>query len=257
MNDDQLLRYARHIMLSDIDIEGQEKLLAARVLVVGLGGLGSPVALYLAASGVGSLTLADFDLVDLSNLQRQIIHTTASIGEPKTLSAKRQLREINPDIEIRLVQQRMSLETLEGEVALAHIVVDCTDNFEVRFAINDACLRQQTTLVSGAAVRLEGQLMVVDAVSRDMPCYRCLYQSGSEGALNCSETGIAAPVVGAIGTLQALEALKLIVGIGESLAGYLLTFDALYMDWRKLKLPQNPNCEACNNLRVYRTASDR
>ena len=254
MNDDQLLRYARHIMLPDIDIEGQEKLLAARVLVVGLGGLGSPVALYLGASGVGSLTLADFDLVDLSNLQRQIIHTTASIGEPKTVSAKRQLHEVNPDIEIRLVQQRMSLETLEDEVALADIVVDCTDNFEVRFAINDACLRQQTTLVSGAAVRLEGQLMVVDAVSKGMPCYRCLYQSGSESALDCSETGIAAPVVGAIGTLQALEALKLIVGIGESLAGYLLTFDARYMDWRKLKLPQNPNCESCNNFRVYLTA---
>jgi molybdopterin/thiamine biosynthesis adenylyltransferase len=255
LNDDQLLRYARHIMLPDIDIEGQEKLLAARVLVVGLGGLGSPVALYLAASGVGSLTLADFDLVDLSNLQRQIIHTTASIGEPKTVSAKRQIHEVNPDIEIRLVQERMSLETLEDEVALAGIVVDCTDNFEVRFAINDACLRQQTTLVSGAAVRLEGQLMVVDAVSKGMPCYRCLYQSAAEGALNCAETGIAAPVVGAIGTLQALEALKLIVGIGESLAGYLLTFDARYMDWRKLKLPQNPNCESCNNFRVYRTAA--
>jgi adenylyltransferase/sulfurtransferase len=249
LNDDQLLRYARHIMLPDIDIEGQEKLLAARVLIVGLGGLGSPVALYLAASGVGSLTLADFDLVDLSNLQRQIVHTTSSIGEPKTVSAKRQLHEVNPDIEIRLIQQRMSLATLEDEVALADIVVDCTDNFEARFAINDACLRQRTTLVSGAAVRLEGQLMVVDAVGEDMPCYRCLYSSASEGALNCSETGIAAPVVGAIGTLQALETLKLIVGFGESLAGYLLTFDARYMDWRKLKLPQNPDCEACTNLK--------
>jgi len=236
-------------MLPDIDIEGQEKLLAARVLIVGLGGLGSPVALYLAASGVGSLTLADFDLVDLSNLQRQIVHTTSSIGEPKTVSAKRQLHEVNPDIEIRLVQQRMSLATLEDEVALADIVVDCTDNFEARFAINDACLRQRTTLVSGAAVRLEGQLMVVDAIGEGMPCYRCLYPSASEGALNCSETGIAAPVVGAIGTLQALETLKLIVGIGESLAGYLLTFDARYMDWRKLKLPQNPDCEACTNFR--------
>ena len=242
-------------MLPDIDIEGQEKLLAARIFIVGLGGLGSPVALYLAASGVGSLTLADFDLVDLSNLQRQIIHTTASIGEPKTVSAKRQMHGVNPDIEIRLVQRRMTMETLEDEVALADIVVDCTDNFEVRFAINDACLRQQTTLISGAAVRLEGQLMVVDAVSKDMPCYRCLYQSGSESPLDCSETGIAAPVVGAIGTLQALEALKLIVGIGQSLAGYLLTFDARYMDWRKLKLPQNPNCESCNNFRVYRTAA--
>lgn len=232
-------------MLPDIDIDGQEKLLAARVFIIGLGGLGSPVALYLAASGVGSLTLADFDSVDLSNLQRQIVHTTASIGEPKTVSAKRQLHEVNPDIEIRLIHERMSLATLEDEVTLADIVVDCTDNFEVRFAINDACLRQQTTLVSGAAVRLEGQLMVVDSSNKDMPCYRCLYQHASDGALNCSETGIAAPVVGTIGTLQALETLKLIVGIGESLAGYLLTFDARYMDWRKLKLPQNPDCEAC------------
>ena len=232
-------------MLPDIDIEGQEKLLAAHVLIIGLGGLGSPVSLYLAASGVGSLTLADFDSVDLSNLQRQIVHTTASIGEPKTVSAKRQLQQLNPDTDIRLIQGKMDLETLEAEVGLADIVVDCTDNFTVRFAINDACLRQGITLVSGAAVRLEGQLMVIDAEDKTMPCYRCLYQSASEEALNCAETGIAAPVVGAIGILQALETLKLIVGIGESLAGYLLTFDARYMDWRKLKLPQNPDCQGC------------
>ncbi len=247
MNDEQLLRYARHIMLPEIDIEGQEKLLAAKVLVIGLGGLGSPVSLYLAASGVGSLTLADFDQVDISNLQRQIVHTTDSLGEAKPESAKRFLQSINPGVEIRTINDRMTLEQLHEEVDRADIVVDCTDNFEVRFAINDACLKARTILVSGAAVRMEGQLMVIDPVSPGMPCYRCLYHDAGDTELNCSTTGIAAPVVGTIGTLQALETLKLIVGVGESLAGYLLTFDAKYMDWRKLKLPKNPDCPACSS----------
>lgn len=242
MNDEQLMRYARHIMLPDIDIEGQEKLLAAKVLVIGLGGLGSPLALYLAASGVGSLVLADFDRVDLSNLQRQIVHTTQSIGNPKPESAKKTLLEINPDCDIRTITDRLSIERLEEETALADIVVDCTDNFEVRYAINDACLKTKTPLVSGAASRMEGQLMVIDPTDPDKPCYRCLYDNTGETELNCSTTGIAAPVVGTIGTLQALETLKLIVGTGESLAGYLVTFDARYHDWRKLKLPKNPNC---------------
>lgn len=249
MNDEQLLRYARHIMLPDIDVEGQEKLLATKVLVIGLGGLGSPVALYLAASGVGELVLADFDTVDLSNLQRQIVHTNASVGEAKPESAKKTLKAINPDTRIRTINSRLTLEQLEEEVQAADLVMDCTDNFEVRFAINDACLRQQTNLVSGAAVRMEGQLMVVDASNPDKPCYRCLYDEASDQQLNCAETGIAAPVVGTIGTLQALEALKMILGIGESLAGYILTFDARYMDWRKLKLPQRPDCPSCTTLR--------
>lgn len=249
MHDEQLLRYARHIMLPDIDVEGQEKLLATKVLVIGLGGLGSPVALYLAASGVGELVLADFDTVDLSNLQRQIVHTNASVGEAKPESAKKTLKAINPDTRIRTINSRLTLEQLEEEVQAADLVMDCTDNFEVRFAINDACLRQQTNLVSGAAVRMEGQLMVVDASNPDKPCYRCLYDEASDQQLNCAETGIAAPVVGTIGTLQALEALKMILGIGESLAGYILTFDARYMDWRKLKLPQRPDCPSCTTLR--------
>lgn len=249
MNDEQLLRYARHIMLPDIDVEGQEKLLAAKVLVIGLGGLGSPVALYLAASGVGELVLADFDTVDLSNLQRQIVHSSASVGEAKPESAKKTLHAINPDTRIRTINSRLTLEQLEEEVQAADLVMDCTDNFEVRFAINDACLRQKTDLVSGAAVRMEGQLMVVDTRNPDKPCYRCLYDEASDQQLNCAETGIAAPVVGTIGTLQALEALKIIVGIGESLAGYILTFDARYMDWRKLKLPQRPDCPSCATLR--------
>lgn len=237
-------------MLPDIDVAGQEKLLAAKVLIIGLGGLGSPVSLYLAASGVGELVLADFDTVDLSNLQRQIVHTTSSVGEPKPESARKTLQSINPETRIRTLCTRMTLEELEEEVQAADLVVDCTDNFEVRFAINDACLRQRTNLVSGAAVRMEGQLMVVDATDPEKPCYRCLYQETTNEELNCAETGIAAPVVGAIGTLQALEALKLIVGIGESLAGYMLSFDARYMDWRKLKLPQRADCESCQKLRV-------
>ena len=242
MNDEQLLRYARHIMLPEIDVAGQEKLLAARVLVIGLGGLGSPVSLYLAASGIGSLTLADFDTVDLSNLQRQIVHKTNRIGDLKTESARQSLLEINPDIDIRTLGERLTITELESETAMADVVVDCTDNFEVRYAINDACLKSKTRLVSGAAVRLEGQLMVIDPTNPDMPCYRCLYGDATDVELNCATTGIAAPVVGTIGTLQALETIKLIVGIGEPLAGFLLTWDAKYMDWRKLKLPKNPDC---------------
>ena len=237
-------------MLPDIDITGQEKLLAAKVLVVGLGGLGSPVSLYLAASGVGSLTLADFDTVDLSNLQRQIIYTTDSIGEPKPESARRFLHNINPDVEINAITHRLTHQQLEEEVNKADVVIDCTDNFEVRFAINDACLKAGVMLVSGAAVRMEGQLMVVDPRDKNLPCYRCLYLDKPDTEINCAQTGIAAPVVGAIGVLQALEAMKILVGLGESLAGYLLTFDAKYMEWRKLKLPQNPDCTACRDLKI-------
>lgn len=246
MNDDQLMRYARHIMLPDIDIAGQERLLAAKVLVVGVGGLGSPVALYLAASGIGSLTLADLDEVELSNLQRQIVHTTGNLGQPKPESARQTLAQINPDVEVRTICERMTLEQLETETERADVVVDCTDNFEVRYAINSACVKTGTPLVSGAAVRLEGQLMVIDPRQSDKPCYRCLYDNAGETELNCATTGIAAPVVGAIGTLQALETLKLIIGLGETLAGYLLTFDAKHMDWRKLKLPKNPQCATCS-----------
>lgn len=245
MNDEQLLRYARHIMLPDIDIAGQERLLAARVLIIGLGGLGSPVAMYLAASGVGNLILADFDTVDLSNLQRQIVHRNESVGELKTHSARQTLASINPDINIRTIDEKLSLDSLEKEVADADLVMDCTDNFEVRFAINDACVRQKTTLVSGAAVRMEGQLMVIEPGDPTNPCYRCLYEEASDNALNCAETGIAAPVVGTIGTLQALEAVKILTGIGTSLAGYLLTFDAKRMDWHKLKLPKYKDCKTC------------
>ena len=245
MDDTQLLRYARHIMLPEIDIAGQVRLLAARVLIIGLGGLGSPVAMYLAAAGVGSLVLADFDRVDLSNLQRQIIHGTADLGAEKVASARDSLLAINPDIQVTTIAARLTADELQREVEAADIVVDSTDNFEVRFAINAACWRSGTQLVSGAAIRFEGQVLVVDPQLPTSPCYRCLYQDAPDTELDCATTGIAAPVVGIIGSLQALEVLKLMLGIGESLVGYLLTFDAKYMLWRKLKLPKNPDCPVC------------
>ena len=242
MRDEQLLRYAKHIMLPEVDVEGQEKLLASKVLIIGLGGLGSPVSMYLAASGIGSITLADHDSIDLSNLQRQIVHKAKSIGELKTKSAKRTLQEINLDTNIRTIDSKLTTDQLNAETDRADIVVDCTDNFQARYAINDACLRTKTRLVSGAATRFEGHLMVIDPTIPNMPCYRCLYDNAVDIELNCSATGIAAPVVGTVGTLQALETIKLILGIGESLAGYLLTWDAKYMDWRKLKLPKRADC---------------
>ncbi len=245
MDDTQLLRYARHIMLPEIDIQEQERLLAARVLVIGLGGLGSPVALYLAAAGVGKLTLVDFDTVELSNLQRQIIHGTPDLGAQKVASARERLLAINPEVQVTSIAARLMPDELRREVEAADVVLDCTDNFEVRYAINDTCWRTGTRLVSGAAIRFEGQLLVIDPGIPDSPCYRCLYQDAPDTELNCAVTGVLAPVVGTIGTLQALEAIKLLLGIGESLAGYLLTFDAKHMQWQKLKLPKNPSCQVC------------
>src|SRR5690606_26762279 len=215
MNDEQLLRYSRQIMLSDIDIEGQEKLLAARVLIVGLGGLGSPVSMYLAAAGVGHLVLADFDTVDLTNLQRQIVHTTARIGDNKAASAAQTLRAINPDVGITLVEQKLDEHSLPELVAAADLVLDCTDNFASRFALNAACVAAKVPLVSGAAIRLEGQVAVFDARSTNRACYRCLYEESSDD-LSCAANGVLAPLVGVVGSLQALEAIKLLVGFGTT-----------------------------------------
>ncbi len=245
MQDEDLLRYSRQIMLPDIEIAGQEKLLAANVLVVGLGGLGSPVAMYLAAAGVGTLTLLDFDTVDLSNLQRQVVHTTDRIGQPKVTSAAAMIRGLNPGTTLNLIDEKADEQRLAELIEQSNLVVDCTDNFSVRFNINRACVNSHTPLVSGAAIRLEGQLMVYNPEVADCPCYQCLYQEADDGALNCAETGVAAPVVGTIGTLQAMEALKLLAGFGETLAGYLLVYDAKYSDFRKLKLNKNPNCQVC------------
>lgn len=245
MNDDQLLRYSRQIMLPAIGIEGQEKLLNSRVLIIGMGGLGSPVAMYLAAAGVGTLVLADFDKVDLSNLQRQIIHTTDEIGELKVVSARNSLQAINPDCRIEMISQLMTRDELAGEVTRADLVIDGSDNFTTRFMINDACVEAKRPLVSGAAIRLEGQVSVFSGQPGD-PCYRCLYGGDGELDETCSENGVLAPVVGIIGSVQATEAIKLLTGAGDPLTGRLLLLDALDMQWRTLKLKADPACPTCS-----------
>jgi len=245
VNDQQLLRYSRQIMLPDVDIEGQEKLLAARVLIIGLGGLGSPVAMYLAAAGVGHLILADFDSVDLSNLQRQIAHTTDRIGQTKVASAAQALRALNPDVQLTCVEHALDADSLSAHINNADVVVDCCDNFATRFAVNAACVAAHVPLVSGAAIRLEGQVAVFDNRDPAYPCYRCLYDQESEENTTCAANGVLAPLVGIIGSMQALETIKLITGFGKTLAGKLLVFDARYSQWRELKLPKDAACPVC------------
>jgi adenylyltransferase/sulfurtransferase len=242
MNDEQLLRYSRQILLPQIDIAGQERLLAARVLVAGLGGLGSPVALYLAAAGVGALTLVDHDRVEPSNLQRQIVHTHASVGLSKVESAAATIRALNPDTRVEPIAARLDEAALGTLLPRVDLVVDGTDNFATRYLINDACFARGVPLVSGAAIRMEGQVAVFDPRQPDSPCYRCLYPAGDDDALNCSENGVAAPLVGIIGAVQAMEALKLITGAGEPLIGAVLYFDALTMDWHRLRLRRRRDC---------------
>ena len=244
MDDDALLRYSRQIMLPQIGIEGQERLRASRALIVGLGGLGSPVAMYLAAAGVGSLELCDDDRVDLSNLQRQVAHTTARIGESKVNSAAQALRALTPDVRIETHEQRLEGEALDRVVQRVDLVLDCSDNFDTRFALNRSCHAHGTPLVSGAAIRWDGQVTVFDQ-RPGSPCYRCLYDEQGEDDLRCSENGVAAPLVGVIGSLQALEAMKLLCGVGDSLGGRLLVLDALAMHWRQLRLRPDPDCPVC------------
>jgi len=243
MNDDQLLRYSRQIMLPEVDLDGQEKLLNARVLIVGLGGLGSPVAMYLAAAGVGHLVLADFDEVDLSNLQRQIIHNNDRIGHNKAQSAAQTLRALNPEVEITCITSKLDAASLKELVASVDVVADCTDNFAIRFAINAACVAAKVPLVSGAAIRLEGQVAIFDSANNS-PCYRCLYEENDDD-LSCAANGVLAPLVGVIGSMQALETIKLIVSFGTNLAGRLLIFDARHSQWRELNLPRDPDCPVC------------
>ena len=244
MNDEQLLRYSRQIMLPSIGIEGQERLLQSRVLIIGLGGLGSPAALYLAAAGVGRLTLVDFDRVDLSNLQRQIIHRNDHIGMAKVESARMALQGINPDCRIHPIDHALEGDELQQEVARADLVIDGSDNFTTRFAVNDACVATRTPLVSGAAIRMEGQVAVFSGRPGD-PCYRCLYGGGAELDETCSANGVLAPLVGIIGSIQALEAIKVLTGAGEPLIGRLLLLDALQMEWRTLRLKADPACPVC------------
>jgi molybdopterin-synthase adenylyltransferase len=245
MNDDQLLRYSRQIMLPQVDFAGQEKLLASRALVIGAGGLGSPAAMYLAAAGIGQLAIADHDVVDLSNLQRQLLHRNADIGRAKTASASDTLLSINPDILITALPVSLQDAALDEQVRLADVVLDCSDNFATRFSVNAACVNQRTPLVSGAAIRMQGQLAVFDSRKEHSPCYSCLYKEGEDAEQTCTETGVLAPLVGIIGSMQALEAIKLILSIGNSLAGRLVLFDGLQHEWRTLTLPRDPDCPVC------------
>lgn len=247
MNDNQLLRYSRHILLPKIGYEGQEKLVNSHVLIIGAGGLGSPVALYLAASGVGHLTICDFDDVDLTNLQRQIIHTTASVGTNKAVSAKQTIYEINPDVNVQTVQQKSSEAEFAELVAKADVVIDCSDNFATRYALNRVCFMLKKPLVSGAAIGFEGQISVFDFRHVNSPCYHCLYpDTGDDTEMRCSENGVFAPLVGMIGTTQAAEALKLLINIGESLEGRLLLLDAFNLEWRTIKLKRDLKCAVCS-----------
>ena len=245
MNDQQLLRYNRQIMLPQLGYEGQLKLLAAHVVIFGLGGLGSPVAMYLAASGIGQLTLVDFDEVDLSNLQRQIVHRTENIKQPKVDSAKHNLLQLNPDISIHTINQKPETDAQLAFVHTASVVVDATDNFDSRFAINRACVLHKIPLVSGAAIRFEGQVSVFDLREPSSPCYRCLYDETGTAEETCSTNGVISPMVGIIGSIQALETIKLIAGIGETLTGKLLVADGLYQEWRSMRLHKDPHCPVC------------
>lgn len=245
MKDEALLRYSRQIMLPDMDVAGQQKLVDACVLIVGVGGLGCPAAMYLAAAGIGKLILADDDKVELTNLQRQIAHSQGSLGESKVKSAAQTLQGLNPDLSLELLDQRLEGEALEQAVARADLVLDACDNFTTRFAINRACIKYARPLVSGAAIRMEGQVAVFDSRRDDSPCYQCLYQEGDDLDTSCSTNGVMAPLVGIIGSVQAMEAIKLISGVGTPLTGKLLLLDARSMQWREMKLPRDPQCAAC------------
>ncbi len=248
MDDSQLLRYSRHILLPQIDVRGQEKLTQSCILIVGAGGLGSPAALYLAASGIGKIVICDNDTVDLTNLQRQIIHNTDAIGEPKTTSARRTLHHINPEVEIMTLQEQVTEEMLVHLLYSADAVVDASDNFATRHAINQACIIQKKPLISGAVVRFDGQVSVFDLRYADNPCYHCLFPlSGEDNDPNCAVMGVFAPLAGIIGCTQAAETIKVLLGIGETLNGRLLLLDGLTMKWRTINLKKDPACEACSS----------
>lgn len=247
LDDEALLRYSRHILLPQVGIEGQERLLNARALVLGAGGLGSPAALYLASAGIGTLALVDGDTVDLTNLQRQILHRSAAIGRPKVQSGVATLAEINPRCRVVPLQERLAGARLEEEVALADVVLDCSDNFATRHAVNRACVKFRKPLVSGAAIRFDGQIAVFDTRRDDAPCYHCLFpESADVEEIRCAVMGVFAPLTGIVGAVQAAEALKLVIGCGDSLAGRLLLLDGLAMEWRGIAVPRDPGCTVCS-----------
>lgn len=250
LTDHDLLRYSRQILLPDFGTGAQERLLESSILIIGAGGLGSAASVYLAAAGTGALVIADDDKVDLSNLQRQILHANADIGKPKVESARSHLTRINPAVRVTPVQRRLKGKPLEDQVQAADVVIDGSDNFVTRFAINEACVRTATPLVSGAAIRYEGQLTVFRPDLGEGPCYRCLYHNDAQDDQTCSENGILAPVAGIIGSLQALEAIKVITGIGETLCGRLLVFDGKRLDWRTVSIQRDTACPVCSSRHV-------
>ncbi len=246
MNDDQLLRYSRHLLLDDIGIEGQRRLLAAHALVIGAGGLGSPVLLYLGSAGVGRITVVDADTVDTTNLQRQIVHTLAAVGRPKVESAQARIAAINPDVQVNALTARADAALLDELVPQADVVLDCSDNFATRQAVNAACVRHGRPLVSGAAIGFDGQVSVYDSRRPGAPCYGCLFPPDAAfEEVACATMGVFAPLVGLIGCVQAAEALKLLAGCGEPIAGRLLMLDARRMHWEELALARQPGCPVC------------
>ena len=246
LDDAQLLRYSRHILLPELGVEAQERFAAAHALVIGAGGLGAPVAQFLVAAGFGTVTLCDPDSVDLTNLQRQILYSTTDVGAPKVAAAKARLAAINPEVNVAIVEARVGPAELDPLVAGADVVLDCCDNFATRHAINRACVAAKVPLVSGAAIRFDGQVAVFDARVSDAPCYHCLFGEGEElEETRCATMGVFAPLVGIVGATQAAEALKLVAGVGRSLAGRLLLLDALTMQWREMRVPRDPACPIC------------
>lgn len=246
MNKKEKSRYARQIRLSQIGEEGQQKLLDSTALIIGMGGLGSPAAMYLAAAGIGRIIISDFDQVEDSNLQRQIIHRTKDIGELKAFSAKRTIAEINPDCEVEALDWQLDDSELEEYIGKSDVVLDCTDNFPTRFAINRACVKMGVPLVSGAAIRMEGQIATYIPGSGG-PCYQCLYKEEFENTETCAMEGVLSPVVGVIGTLQALEAILVLIGESDNVNGKLMLFDGLSMEWQTVKIPKNPACKVCGS----------
>lgn len=247
MNDEQLLRYSRQIMLPEIDAEGQIRLAEARALIIGIGGLGSAASIYLTAAGVGKLVLVDFDKVDLSNLQRQIVHGNSDIGRPKVESARDHLLALNPDIKLVLIDHALQNEELSQQVELADVVIDASDNFQTRFAINQACFDARTPLVSAAAIRFEAQISVFNTADENSPCYRCLYGESAAVEETCTENGVMSPLLGIVGSIQAAEAMKLIMEVGRTLQGKLMLIDILNMEWHTATLPKNPACPVCGH----------
>lgn len=245
MNDEQLLRHSRHLLLPELDAQGVEKLLSARVLLIGAGGLGASCALFLASSGIGQLTISDPDILELSNLQRQVAYCTGDLGQAKVQALAARLAALNPDVDVQVVQARLAGAELAAQVAASDLVIDATDNFSSRFGINRACVEARKPLVSGAAIRWEGHLSVFDPRNADSPCYACLYSEQGEDALGCNESGVLAPLAGTVGCLQACEAIKVLSGAGDTLVGRLMLFDALHGETRQMRLRRDPGCAVC------------